>query len=752
MLANDTDSDGGAMAIVSASDPANGTVAVTGGGTGLTYQPDPDYCNSQAGGAPDTFTYALNGGSTGTVSVTVTCVADVAVAVDDAAVVPEDSAPTPLAVLANDSDGDGDPVTIASVTQPANGTVVLTGLPGAGTGLTYEPDPSYCSATPDSFTYMLNGGSTATVSVTVTCGDDAPTAVNDSATVAEDSAAGAIDVLVNDTDTDGGAKTIASASDPANGTVVLTGGSAGAHTGLTYQPDPNYCSATPDTFTYTLNGGSTATVSVTVTCVADAPTAVNDSATVVEDSAATAIDVLANDTDPDGGPKSIASVTQPANGTVVITGGGSGLTYQPALNYCNSQAGGAPDTFTYTLNGGSTATVSVTVTCGDDPPTAVNDGATVPEDSAATPLDVLANDTNADGGPMTIASASDPANGTVALTGGLPGAHTGLTYRPDANYCNSPPGTAPDTFTYTLNGGSTATVSVTVTCGDDAPTAVNDSATVAEDSGAGAIDVLANDTDTDGGAKTIASASDPANGTVVLTGGTRARTRPDLSARSELLQHPARRDAGHLHVHAQRRLDWPPSRSPSRASTIRRRRSTTARPWPRTRPRRAIDVLANDTDTDGGAKTIASASDPANGTVVLTGGSPGARTGLTYQPDANYCGADTFTYTLTGGSQATVSVTVTCAPDDPVVDASAGSASYTENAAAVVIDAAVTVSDPDAGTTITGATVRITGGYAGAQDILALAGTHPGITATPAGDTLTLTGQRERGRVSGGVA
>ena len=41
------------------------------------------------------------------------------------------------------------------------------------------------------------------------------------------------------------------------------------------------------------------------------------------------IDVLANDTDPDGGPKSITSVTQPANGTVVITGGGTGLTYEP---------------------------------------------------------------------------------------------------------------------------------------------------------------------------------------------------------------------------------------------------------------------------------------------------------------------------------------------------------------------------------------------------------------------------------------
>ena len=55
----------------------------------------------------------------------------------------------------------------------------------------------------------------------------------------------------------------------------------------------------------------------------------DDTATVAEDSAPTAVDVLANDTDPDGGPKTIASVTQPANGTVVITGGGTGLTYQP---------------------------------------------------------------------------------------------------------------------------------------------------------------------------------------------------------------------------------------------------------------------------------------------------------------------------------------------------------------------------------------------------------------------------------------
>ena len=96
------------------------------------------------------------------------------------------------------------------------------------------------------------------------------------------------------------------------------------------------------------------------------PTAAADSETVSEDSAPTAIDVLANDSDPDGGPMSVDSVTQPLYGDVQITGGGSGLTYQPGPEYCNDPDPEPTDDFTYTLNGGSTATVSMTVSCVDD--------------------------------------------------------------------------------------------------------------------------------------------------------------------------------------------------------------------------------------------------------------------------------------------------------------------------------------------------------------------------------------------------
>ena len=89
-----------------------------------------------------------------------------------------------------------------------------------------------------------------------------------------------------------------------------------------------------------------------MTAVDDPPVAVDDSPTVIEDSGASTIAVLANDTDVDGGPKAITSVTQPINGAVAITGGGTGLTYAPGANYCNTAAGNLPDSFTYTLNGG----------------------------------------------------------------------------------------------------------------------------------------------------------------------------------------------------------------------------------------------------------------------------------------------------------------------------------------------------------------------------------------------------------------
>ncbi len=486
VLANDSDPDGDPFAIGSVTQPANGTVVITNGGADLTYQPDPDLCNAPPGTTPDTFTYTLTpGGDTATVAVTVTCADDPPTAVADAAAVAEDAAATTIDVLANDTDPDG-AFGIISVTQPANGTVVIT---NGGADLTYQPDPDFCNdppgTTPDTFTYTLTpGGSSTSVAVTVNCGDDAPVAVDDAATVAEDDPATAVDVLANDTDGDGGALSIAAVTQPANGTVVITGGG----TGLTYQPDPDFCNSPPgttlDTFTYTLApGGDSATVSIAVTCADDAPIAVDDAATVAEDAPATAVDVLANDSDGDGGPLSIASVTQPANGSVVVTGGGTGLTYQPDPDFCNDPPGTTPDTFTYTLTpGSSSAVVSVLVTCQNDPPVADADAfdfigntelrvdlaaAATPHVLATTPstFGVLDGDSDpVENDALFVAGIVGCADVTAPFVCNLAGTGT-ATMEPNGRFSFVPePGDtgAAEAFQYTLSDGQ-ATVDATVT-------------------------------------------------------------------------------------------------------------------------------------------------------------------------------------------------------------------------------------------------------------------------------------------------
>jgi hypothetical protein len=664
VLANDTTAPdtGETLTITSVTQGANGSVAITGGGTGLTYTPNANFFGA------DSFTYTINDGNggtdTATVNVTVTSVNDNPTANDDTATVAEDSGANAINVLANDSfaPDTGETLTISSVTQGTNGSVAIT---GGGTGLTYTPNANYFG--PDSFTYTIsdgNGGTdTATVNVTVTNVNDNPTANDDSATVAEDSGANTINVLANDSfapDT-GETLTITAVTQGANGSVAITGGG----TTVSYTPNANFFGS--DSFTYTIsdgNGGSdTATVNITVTNVNDNPTANDDSATVAEDSGANAINVLANDSfAPDTGETlTITAATNGANGSVAITGGGTGLTYTPNANYFG------PDSFTYTIsdgNGGSdTATVSITVTNVNDDPTANDDSATVAEDSGANAINVLANDSFAPdtGETLTITAKTNGANGTVAITGG----GTGVTYTPNANFFGT------DTFTYTIsdgNGGSdTATVTVTVTNVNDPPDAVNDAATVAEDSGANAINVLANDSFAPdaGETLTITAVTQGTNGSVAITGGGTGLTyTPNAnyfgsdSFTYTISDGNGGTDTATVSITVTNVNDDPTANDDT--ATMAEDSGATA-----------INVLANDSFAPdaGETLTISSVTQGANGSVTITGGG----TGLTYNPNANFFGTDSFTYTITDGNggfdTATVTVTVTPVNDAPVANA-----------------------------------------------------------------------------------
>ena len=154
----------------------------------------------------------------------------------------------------------------------------------------------------------------------------------------------------------------------------------------------------------------------------------------------------------------------------------------------------------------------------------------------------------------------------------------------------------------------------------------------------------------------------PANGTVVITNGGAGLT---YDPRRRLLPPRLRR---HVHLHACRRLDARRSRSRSPALTTPRSRSTTPRPR---RGRRAttIDVLANDTDVDGGPKSVDSKTQRANGTVTITGGGdrpdlpPRMRTTATPRRGRRRTASPT--RSTPGGSTGTVDVTVTCVNDAP---------------------------------------------------------------------------------------
>ena len=289
-----------------------------------------------------------------------------------------ENSPVTVDVVKADSDPDGEPLKVVSV--DSTGTVGKVAAEGSG-GVLYDPAGMFETlaagqTATTSFGYTVadgrGGAATARVTMTIRGVDTPPVAVNDAASLAENDPATKIDVLANDTDVDGGPKEIVSTTDGSHGTVAITGGGSA----LTYEPASDYCGA--DAFTYTLNGGSVGHVSVTIACVDQPPVAVNDTASLAENDSATEIDVLANDTDVDGGPKEIVSTTDGSHGIVAITGGGSALTYEPEAGYCNESE--AQDTFSYTLNGGSVGHVSVSVSCVTT--VAANPGLTPPFDPA----------------------------------------------------------------------------------------------------------------------------------------------------------------------------------------------------------------------------------------------------------------------------------------------------------------------------------------------------------------------------------
>ncbi|MEO0595625.1 MAG: Ig-like domain-containing protein, partial [Chloroflexota bacterium] len=247
-------------------------------------------------------------------------------------------------VLANDTDAEGDSLTAVLETEPSNGLLVL----NADGSFDYTPNADFNGT--DSFTYKANDGQedSPVVTVTITVNDvaepnTAPVAVADSYTTSEDIALivdAATGVLANDSDPEGDSLTVSVLNDVTSGTLSLN-----ADGSFTYTPNADFNGS--DRFTYEVTDGEftvSASASININPVNDAPVAENDMYTIDEDGVATG-NVLDNDTDAEGDSLTALIASSASFGSVEFNSDGS-FTYTPNPDFNGS------DSFSYSVSDG----------------------------------------------------------------------------------------------------------------------------------------------------------------------------------------------------------------------------------------------------------------------------------------------------------------------------------------------------------------------------------------------------------------
>ncbi|MCR9515545.1 tandem-95 repeat protein, partial [Vibrio alginolyticus] len=632
VLGNDTfEGDDKVVSLDTNNGPANGTVSVNPDGS-VTYTPNDNYHGA------DSFTYIVTSGGVSestTVNVDVTPVNDAPVAKDDTAVTDEDT-PVTIDVLPNDTDIDGDTLSIESASVPeAQGTVEI--VDGK---LVFTPAENFHGDAEISYT-VTDGSLTdqATVNVTVNAVNDTPVVESSIAdqTLAEDFTPYSINLntAFSDVDNVDGELTF-SVSGNSNIQVAIVNGIA------TFTPTADWNGSEALTFTATDPSGESVsqTVNFTITPVADI---VADNATVVEDTP-TIIKVLGNDTF-EGNDKVVSLDTNngPANGTVSVNPDGS-VTYTPNDNYHGT------DSFTYIVTSGGVSeftTVNVDVTPVNDAPVAKDDTAVTDEDTPVT-IDVLPNDTDIDGDKLSIESASVPeAQGTVEIVDGK------LVFTPAENFHGEAE------ITYTVTDGALtdqATVNVTVNAVNDTPVVESSLAdqTLAEDFTPYSIDLNTafSDVDNADGELTF-SVSGNSNIQVAIVNGIATITPTADWNGSEALTFTATDPSGES-------VSQTVNFTVAPVADIVADKATVVEDTPT-----IIKVLGNDTfEGDDKVVSLDTNNGPANGTVsVNPDGS------VTYTPNDNFHGTDSFTYIVTSGGVSeftTVNVDVTPVNDAPV--------------------------------------------------------------------------------------
>ncbi len=347
-------------------------------------------------------------------------------------------------VLANDTDGEPGPLALSvySISRaPSAGSAYLMYDENGRTFIYYQPHPYFIGT--DSFSYQMgDGGGQAFVGeVTIHVQDDTLIANADEVSMPMNSSI-TIDVLRNDVDPNPGPNNLFIASiqqQPTSGYFGLVYDENG-YMQINYNPYPNFTGT--DSFTYMLVDGSgqSAIGQVTVNVVNQAPIAGADSASISQGQIVR-INVLANDSDPEGQSVSLVGVkTMPANGqvSIVYVSGVPHIEYRPNATYQ------ASDSFTYEISDGiATSEGTVTINVAPDlPPVVVNDNYSITNKTSIV-LNVLANDFDPEGQALKIISKSSAATGTLQIVNN----GTAIKFFPKSRARGS------DTFTYTVYDG-----------------------------------------------------------------------------------------------------------------------------------------------------------------------------------------------------------------------------------------------------------------------------------------------------------
>ncbi len=476
LLTNDTDPEGDQLTVEDAINPAHGTLTFDADGS-FVYTPDAGFTGT------DGFQYTLfDQTDSATANVTIEVVSNTGpVATDDAYTAHQDTPLTVAAgagVLANDTDPDGDALTIDGFGGTAHGTISM----GSGGSFVYTPAAGFVGT--DGFGYTVtDGGATddAVVTVTVHGGNRPPVGQGDSYETVQSQVltVDAPGVLANDTDLDGDLLQVERSSDPSQGKVRVSRNGS-----FVYTPDPQFVGT--DSFTYRVTDGVATSGDITARIVVaapvnTAPVAVDDAYTVTQ-GAILDVDApgpFANDTDAEGDPFVLDFVGTVAHGTLFGLDPDGAFTYTPDAGFVGT------DSFVYRIKDisegliSTSGTVTITVAAAEPntAPVAVDDAFTVGQGATLTVAvpGVFANDADAEGDPFVLDFSGIPTNGTL-LGLELDGS---FTYTPDAGFVGT------DSFTYAIKDiaedlispRATVTITVTATGTNTPPVAVDDSVT-----------------------------------------------------------------------------------------------------------------------------------------------------------------------------------------------------------------------------------------------------------------------------------